>query len=214
MGAPTDSSSPTASPDATKRPLGLWIAFAACCVIALGSLGYLVTQFADGRTFFVPSQAMEPTIHVGDRIEVRGGTTHRGDIVVFATPPGQENSSVKYLVKRVVALPGERVEGKAGVVLVNGQKLDEPYVNAQCGDALGGGPFAARTIPAGHVWVLGDNRCNSSDSRIFGPIATHTIVGRMTTTNVVPRFVTALVPLGVGIAGAIITMVLIRRRAS
>jgi signal peptidase I len=103
---------------------------------------------------------------------------HRGDIVVFDTPPGQDASHVKDYVKRVIALAGETVEGKDGGVYVNGHRLREPYVNSQCSDALGGQPFAAQHVPAGAVWVMGDNRCNSTDSRVFGPIKESSIVGR------------------------------------
>lgn len=135
------------------------------------------------QPFYIPSQSMEPTLNVNDRIFVNKLSyklhdINRGDIVVFTTPPGEDNSTVKDYVKRVIALPGETVEGTNGTVYIDGRKLDEPYVNPQCGDALGGNPFPKRTIPAGYVWVMGDNRCNSSDSRVFGPIKKSTVVGR------------------------------------
>jgi signal peptidase I len=135
------------------------------------------------QPFYIPSSSMEPTLHINDRIFVNKLSYHlhnvnRGDIVVFETPPGQDDSRVKDYVKRVIALPGETVVGRNGAVFVDGKRLIEPYVSAQCADALGSNPFASRKIPAGYVWVMGDNRCNSSDSRVFGPIKESTIVGR------------------------------------
>lgn len=151
-------------------------------IVAAFGIAVIIKTFLF-QPFYIPSQSMEPTLHVNDRIFVNKLSykmhgINRGDIVVFTTPPGEDSSQVKDYVKRVVALPGETVEGRSGSVYINGRKLDEPYVSAQCGDALGGGPFAKRTIPAGYVWVMGDNRCNSSDSRVFGPIKQSSVVGR------------------------------------
>ena len=99
---------------------------------------------------------------------------HRGDVVVFSRPPNLDVSEDD-LIKRVVALPGETVEGRGGKVYVNGAPLDEPYVEPLC---HGTGAFSAVTVPAGKLWVMGDNRCNSSDSRVFGPIDENLVVGR------------------------------------
>jgi signal peptidase I len=99
---------------------------------------------------------------------------HRGDVVVFRKPPGivvDEDD----LIKRVVAVPGETVEGRGGKVYVNGAPLDEPYVEPLC---HGTGQFGRTTVPVGKLWVMGDNRCNSSDSRVFGPIPENLVVGR------------------------------------
>jgi signal peptidase I len=145
------------------------------------------------QPFYIPSGSMEPTLHVNDRIFVNKLSyhlhhVHRGDIVVFDTPPGQDRSAVKDYVKRVIALPGETVLGHDGAVWVNGKRLVEPYVNKQCTPSsaypdftptsklAGIGP-GSRILP-GYVWVMGDNRCNSSDSRVFGAIKESSIVGR------------------------------------
>jgi signal peptidase I len=77
-------------------------------------------------------------------------------------------------IKRVVALPGETVEGRAGHVYINGRLLQEPYLPPQTLTS----DFAPVQIPRGSVWVMGDNRPNSNDSRYFGPIARSQIVGR------------------------------------
>lgn len=150
------------------------------------------------QPFYIPSGSMEPTLHVNDRIFVnklsyRLHDVNRGDIVVFETPPGQDSTRVKDYVKRVIALPGEAVAGRNGAVWINGRRLDEPYVSSACSDALGGAPFdpkaraasdpltgfdAQGRILPGYVFVMGDNRCNSTDSRVFGAIKESTIVGR------------------------------------
>ena len=96
------------------------------------------------------------------------------DIVVFTKPPNLQVSEDD-LIKRVVALPGETVEGHGGKVYVNGAALDESYVEPLC---HGTGDFGEITVPAGKLWVMGDNRCNSSDSRVFGPIGQDLVVGR------------------------------------
>jgi len=74
----------------------------------------------------------------------------------------------------VIALPGETVEGRSGSVWINGHRLREPYL----GPEVKTSGFAPRTIRKGMVWVMGDNRTNSADSRVFGQVRASTIVGR------------------------------------
>lgn len=130
-------------------------------------------RFAIGRPYVVPSAGMAPTIVPGDRVLVRPTqSVAAGDIVVFRDPTGQSAQ----LIKRVVALPGQTVDIRGGAVYVNGMKLNEPYV---AGAATRPGTAALpATVPAGDVWVLGDNRPNSADSRYIGPIAESSILGR------------------------------------
>ncbi len=84
------------------------------------------------QTFFIPSASMEPTLMVGDRILVDKlsyhlHAVHRGDIVVFATPPGEDaGPNVKDLVKRVIGLPGETISSAGGQVVINGKPLRSP----------------------------------------------------------------------------------------
>jgi signal peptidase I len=146
-------------------------------VFALVS-AFLIRQYVV-QTFYIPSGSMHETLIEGDRVLVNKvgyhlHDIHRGDIVVFTKPPNL-NVSEDDLIKRVVALPGETVEGRGGKVYVNGAALDEPYVEPLC---HGTGVFAKVTVPTGKLWVMGDNRCNSSDSRVFGPIDQHLVVGR------------------------------------
>ena len=146
-------------------------------VFALVS-AFLIRQYVV-QTFYIPSASMHETLIEGDRVLVNKvgyhlHDVHRGDVVVFGKPPGLEVSEDD-LIKRVVALPGETVEGRGGKVYVDGAPLDEPYVEPLC---HGTGEFAKVTVPAGKLWVMGDNRCNSSDSRVFGPIGQDLVVGR------------------------------------
>jgi len=143
------------------------------------------------QAFYIPSGSMEPTLMPGDRILVnrlayRFGHIERGDIIVFADPTpttehrGLLDGIVHWLgegigvvrpanddfIKRVIALPGETWEIKDGVVYVNGRKLDEPYVNHAEPDTRSFGP---ETVPDGMLFVMGDNRLHSGDSRFPPP---------------------------------------------
>jgi signal peptidase I len=131
------------------------------------------------QAFYIPSVSMEPTLKVRDRVIVNKLSydfhdVHRGDIVVFKSPPGEETGTVKDLIKRVIALPGETVEARDGHILINGQPLTEPYLH----DGVTTGQMEPHKVPPGHVWVMGDNRPNSKDSRYFGAVDEDLIVGR------------------------------------
>jgi signal peptidase I len=134
------------------------------------------------QAFWIPSPSMEPTLEVGDRVLVnklsyRFHDVNRGDVVVFERPPGAstgQNGEIKDLIKRVIAVGGDTIEAKEGEVYVNGERVDENYLEP--GTPTDNLPL--KTIPDGHVFVMGDNRTNSEDSRIFGPIDEDAIVGR------------------------------------
>ncbi len=157
------------------------------------------------QAFFIPSPSMEPTLKVGDRVLVnklsyRVHDVNHGDIVVFGRPStsgqtvdGCDGGQVKIapsglggndedLIKRVIATGGDTVEQRDGSVYVNGQQLVEPYVHKTNGvtDKTPAFSFSAQCIkvPQGDVFVLGDNRRNSSASNAFGPIPASLIVGR------------------------------------
>jgi signal peptidase I len=148
-------------------------------VIAGGALlvAFVIKTFLL-QAFYIPSLSMAPTLKINDRVLVNKLSydlhpIHRGDVVVFLSPPN-EGADTKDLIKRVIGLPGETVESREGHIVINGQVLNEPYLDA---DVITG-PLEKITIPAGHYWVMGDNRANSRDSRFFGPIAKSLIVGR------------------------------------
>jgi signal peptidase I len=117
---------------------------------------------------------MEPNLHTDQRLVVekvsyRLHSPHRGDIVVLRMP----ERGPELLIKRVVALPGETIEIQEGNVYIDGAPLDEPYLSQRTN-----GAHAPLTIPEGYVFVMGDNRRASNDSRVFGPVSLERIVGR------------------------------------
>lgn len=152
------------------------------------------------QAFFIPSGSMLPQLQIDDRVVVskisyRLHEPRRGDIVVFDAPTGgpKDDSplparvvrsvvqsiglaapSTDEYIKRVVALPGERVEAHGGKILVDGRELVEPYLPAGTTTA----DFTAVVVPPETLWVMGDNRGNSADSRVFGPVPQSTVVGR------------------------------------
>jgi signal peptidase I len=134
------------------------------------------------QAFWIPSPSMEPTLDVGDRVLVNKLSyklhdVHRGDVVVFERPPGAstgEDGEIKDLIKRVIAVGGDTIEAREGYVYVNGERIDEDYLEP--GTPTDNLPL--KTIPDGRVFVMGDNRTNSEDSRVFGPIHEDAIVGR------------------------------------
>jgi signal peptidase I len=124
----------------------------------------------------VSSGSMSPSYGPGDEVLVGkvGPTTHggsRGDVVVLRSPPSGE-----LMIKRVVALGGDRVGIEDGVLVVNGCRVAEPYVDR---DRVDGTYFGPVRVPRGSVWVLGDARAGSVDSRLFGPVPLHAVVGRV-----------------------------------
>jgi signal peptidase I len=139
------------------------------------------------QAFYIPSESMLPTLHVGDRVLVnrlayRFGDIERFDVIVFSDPnppPATERGLVgRFLhwlgegtgiakpaeedfIKRVIALPGETWEIREGKVYVNGRQLDEPYLTGPADTR----DFGPETVPADSLFVLGDNRLHSCDSR-------------------------------------------------
>lgn len=159
-----------------RSPLRNAIEWALVIGVALGvafAIKILLVQ-----AFYIPSASMEPALRAGDRVLVnkvsyRLHDVHRGDVIVFRRPPNEPPSSIEDLIKRVIGLPGDTVEARDGAVFVNGLLLDEPYLPEDTYTST----FATLHIPAGHVFVLGDNRGDSRDGRFFGPISTDLIVG-------------------------------------
>ena len=131
-----------------------------------------------GRTAIVSGSSMLPTYHDGDRMLISdlGYTPKNGDIVVFAEKDGSKEN----LIKRVIATEGQTVDidFETGDVIVDGVVLDEPYIYERT-EEEGNVEFPA-TVPEGHVFVLGDNRNNSRDSRFgtIGMVDERLILGR------------------------------------
>ena len=128
--------------------------------------------------FEIPTESMVPTIKVDDRVLANKfiydfSEPERGDIVVFV--PFQKDA----YIKRVVGLPGDRIELQQGKLSVNGEPKDEPYIAAQ--PCLPWKPntcsYGPVTVPPGTVFVMGDNRAHSEDSRFIGPVPEESIEG-------------------------------------
>ena len=135
------------------------------------------------EVYVVPSGSMLDTIQLGDRligekISIKVSEPVAGEVVTFEDP---EKANVT-LIKRVIAVGGQSVDIHDGSVYVNGSKLSESYVEGKRSEplsthasTLAEGISYPYTIPEGYIWVMGDNRTNSLDSRYFGPISTKAV---------------------------------------
>lgn len=144
------------------------------------------------QAYFIPSGSMIPTLAKNDRVLVNKLSydfhdVNRGDVVVFGRPANEDPTGIPDLIKRIIALPGETVQLRNGDVYVDGALVRESYLVEQVStrplrnDAIPGcidaDPINC-TVPEGYVFVMGDNRAGSRDSREFGPIPIDSIVGR------------------------------------
>jgi signal peptidase I len=186
-----------AEAQARRRRLAEDIALVAIAVAVAVVVRALIAQ-----AYYIPSASMVPQLRVNDRVVVSRVAYHlhsprRGDIVVFKAPPSlntgksvtknplgrffrsigvalgvTEDQTV--LIKRVIGLPGDTVSAHGGRVYIGNEVLVEPYLPA--GTVIS--DFGPVKVPQGDVFVMGDNRGNSEDSRFFGPVPIHTIIGR------------------------------------
>ncbi|MGB3312468.1 MAG: signal peptidase I [Nodosilinea sp.] len=150
-------------------------------VLAIALAIALTVRVLIAEPRYIPSNSMDPTLHIGDRLLVdkvsyRWQSPHRGDVVVFAPPPqltrlGYETGQA--FIKRIIGEPGQTVEVVQGQVLVDGQPLQEPYILEPPAYTLN--PV---TVPPGQVFVMGDNRNDSNDSHVWGSLPQQNIIGR------------------------------------
>jgi signal peptidase I len=148
---------------------------------------FFVIQNFVAQPYQVQQNSMERTLEPGqyvlvDKLTPRWDSYSRGDVVVF-NPPETWTSDPTPFIKRVIGLPGDTVEVRGdGLVYVNGVALDEPYTykNAQgVNEPTEASPDQTRwVVPAGELFVMGDHRQKSADSRVFGPIAVSNVIGR------------------------------------
>ncbi|MGC9155783.1 MAG: signal peptidase I [Ferrimicrobium sp.] len=164
-----------------RHTLRNWlIVIVVALVVAVGVRAYVF------ESFFVPSGSMIPTIEIGDHMIVDKLSYHLhsvgfGNIIVFHKPADDHTSAnIHYLVKRVIGLPGQTIWFHDGQVYINGKLIAEPFLPK----GVKTYPLSAASespihIPKNEYYVLGDNRGDSADSRVFGPISRSLIVGRV-----------------------------------
>jgi signal peptidase I len=203
------------SPEEKDRSKGsslleLVVIVAVALGLALGIQAFLI------KPFRIPSGSMLPTLQIGERVLVnRVGThfrdPHVGDILVFHPPasadseqgpqcatdpapraacsaPGTTRANVNF-IKRVVGLPGDRIAVRNGHVVRNGKLQKESFISHSCDGGRGNACNLPNpiTVPAGHYFMMGDNRGESDDSRFWGPIPKKWIIGGAFATYWPPR---------------------------
>jgi len=167
----------TQAPDSPLRVrvlLWLWQSLreVAETVIPAVAIALVINLFLAQATQ-VLGQSMEPTLHSTQRVVVEKVTyrflhgPQRGDIVVIDLP-----QQTDMLIKRVIGLPGETIEIRGGKVYIDDKQIEEPWTIRR-----GGGNYGPKTLPPLHVFVMGDNRGASNDSRNFGPVNINYLVG-------------------------------------
>jgi signal peptidase I len=189
---------PLAAPEAKRRSTARTVVEWAVIVLGAVLVALVIRTFV-AQAFYIPSESMEPLLKRNDRVVVDKLTydfddVNRGDVIVFAKPPGQSDDGVADLIKRVVGLPGDSIVIKDGAVYVNGSRLVEPYLlpgtftgqgsGTQVPGESGTPPRCGETdpciVPDDHVFVMGDNRSNSKDSRWtdLGYVSGDQLIGR------------------------------------
>lgn len=175
-----DAPEPEMPPSRMRGAVEWLVVIAGAVIVALLIKTFLL------QAFYIPSSSMVPTLGVGDRVLVNKVSyklhdVNRGDIIVFERPDSEHTDDIKDLIKRVIALPGEKVVIKEGGVFIDGRPLNEPYLpegTTTSPGPLGCSDVAPCVVPDDAVWVMGDNRSDSKDSRYFGAIPEGEIVGR------------------------------------
>jgi signal peptidase I len=170
-----------------NRRSGLGCLFEVAETLVLTLVIFFVIQNFIAQPYQVQQNSMERTLEPGqyvlvDKLTPRWDAYNRGDVVVF-NPPSSWTSDPTPFIKRVIGQPGDVVEVKDdGLVYVNGVALDEPYTfkNDQgVNEPTEASPDQTRwVVPAGQLFVMGDHRQKSADSRVFGPISISDVVGR------------------------------------
>ncbi len=185
--------------DASKKGGGGVLEFLVILLVSFLLVFGFVRPFVV-EAFWIPSASMVPTLKYGDRVLVnkfiyRFTEPERGDVIVFKSVEGgklppEQNPIERFvsifrddgpqplprqdLIKRVVGVSGDEISVRRGKLFVNGERQKEPFVNKGFPDRSSAPPT---TVPKNHVFVMGDNRANSQDSRVFGPVPYENIEG-------------------------------------
>ena len=185
-----------------ESPASWWrVAAETLLIFLVAALVAVFIQSFFMKAFIIPTGSMSPTLQVGDRIMAEKVTywfrkPRRGDIVVFRyppdTPPAMNTTNPLYwpfeqigetlhlthrgstpYVKRVVATGGEMLELRKGKLYINGKLIEEPYISDSSSN------FGPYTVPEGQLFVMGDNRLNSADSRVWGTVPLRSVIGKV-----------------------------------
>jgi len=169
------------------RPASMGCLFEVVETLVLTLLIFLAIQTFVAQPYKVQQSSMETTLLPDQYVLVDKLTPHwspytHGDIIVFNPPPSWAGSDGVPFIKRVIGLPGDRVQLRDGLVYVNGVKLNEPYLYLENGAPVttepSAGGLAEWVVPDGDLLVMGDHRDQSADSRLFGPIPISSVIGR------------------------------------
>lgn len=155
------------------KKLGLFL-FESFKVIVISLLIIVPIRYFLVQPFIVKGASMEPNFHdreylIINEIEYRLGNPARGEVVILKDPLNPQI----YFIKRVIGLPGEKIEIKKGRVYINDQELAETYI-----EDFGVDTFDSVQLSENQYYVMGDNRTNSFDSRRFGPVDRKSIIGK------------------------------------
>jgi signal peptidase I len=179
----------TGLPRGVRVLLDWVLTIAGAIVIVFGLKMWVVNPYR------IPSSSMEPTLHCAkpapgceaqfsDRVLANRFIYHfrnpkRGEIIVFKTPPEAKVrcGAGGTFVKRLIGLPGETVSERDGIVYINGVELKEPYISADRRDHEP--PRSWAKIPKGYYFFMGDNRSQSCDSRVWGPVPRKNLIGEV-----------------------------------
>jgi signal peptidase I len=200
-GSPADRRSDEGEPGQEERRWRFVGSTPFLILVALG-VAILVKSFVI-QAFYIPSESMVPTLEVGDRVFVNKflfdeGDINRGDVIVFENPNQEalpDRSAIggflhwlgegigfaqpenEDFIKRVIALPGETIEIRDRIVYIDGEPLAEPYLTRAARNAMS--DYALREVPEGELFVMGDNRGNSADSRYgLGTVPVDKVIGK------------------------------------
>jgi len=168
----------------SQRPLGCLFEVVETLVLTL--VIFLIIQTFVAQPYQVQQQSMENTLQPGeyvlvDKLTPRFDDYSRGDVVVFSPPSGYDQGNNTPFIKRVIGLPGDSIEVRDGAVYVNGKAVAETYTfpGSAPNQPTEAQPDRSQwTIGSDELFVLGDHRQASSDSRVFGPIKRDTVIGR------------------------------------
>jgi len=178
-------------PRTPSTPVGRWLIETALLLLVAFALAQGIRTFI-GEPYVIPTGSMVPTIDIGDRVIAEKLTyrfirdPHRGDVVVFSDP----RQLRPQLIKRVIATEGQTVDIRGDAVYVDGKRLSEPYTHGK--PTTPGSVATPVRVPPGYLWLMGDNRTNSADSRFIGAQPVSAVRGRAFWTYWPPRAFGAL----------------------